>query len=110
MPRIAEAIGKLPADSALIDGEAVVFRPDGRSDFGPLRTKAGGAQACLVAFDLLTLDAADVHLRPIEERRDKLSRAPRVVFSEAIEAEGAVVFAHACKLVVETQCLVPVLG
>jgi hypothetical protein len=31
------------------------------------------------------------------------------VFSEAIEAEGAVVFARACKLVVETQRLVPVL-
>ena len=42
LPRIAEAIGNLPADSALIDGEAVVFRPDGRSDFGALRTKAGG--------------------------------------------------------------------
>ena len=96
LPRIAEAIGKLPADSALIDGEAVVFRPDGRSDFGALRTKAGGAQACLVAFDLLTLDAEDVRLRPIEERRDKLSGLVRgvdgVVFSEAIEAEGAVVF------------------
>ena len=62
--RIAEAIGKLPADSALIDGEAVVFRPDGRSNFGALRTKAGGAQACLVAFDLLTrIDQALPHAR-----------------------------------------------
>jgi bifunctional non-homologous end joining protein LigD len=44
-------------------------------------------------------------LRPIEERRDKLSGLVRgvdgVVFSEAIEAEGAVVFAHACKLGLE---------
>jgi bifunctional non-homologous end joining protein LigD len=105
LPSIAEAIRGLPADSALIEGEAVVFRPDGRSDFGALRTKAGGAQACLVAFDLLTLDAEDVRLRPIEERRDKLSGLVRgpdgVVFSEAIEAEGAVVFAHACKLGLE---------
>jgi ATP-dependent DNA ligase len=40
--------------------------------------------------------------RPLEERRDRLARLVRgvdgVVFSEAIEAEGAVVFAHACKL------------
>ena len=82
-----------------------MFRPDGRSDFGALRTKAGGARACLVAFDLLGLDAEDVRLRPIEERRDKLARLDRgvdgVVFSEAIEAEGAVVFAHACKLGLE---------
>ena len=42
LPRIAEAVGKLPAENTLIDGEAVVFRPDGRSDFGALRTKAGG--------------------------------------------------------------------
>ena len=52
-----------------------------------------------------TLDAEDVRLRPIEERRDKLSGLVRgvdgVVFSEAIEAEGAVVFAHACKLGLE---------
>ena len=44
-------------------------------------------------------------MRPIEKRRDKLSGLVRgvngVVFSEAIEAEGAVVFAHACKLGLE---------
>jgi bifunctional non-homologous end joining protein LigD len=105
LPRIAEAIGKLPAERALIDGEAVAFRRDGRSDFGALRTKAGGAQACLVAFDLLGLDAEDVRQRPLEERRDKLSGLVRgvngVLFSEAIETEGAVVFAHACKLGLE---------
>ncbi len=95
----------LPAENALIDGEAVVFRPDGRSDFGALRTKAGGAQACLVAFDLLSLDGEDLRQRPLEERRDKLARliagVDGVVFSEAIEAEGAVVFAHACELGLE---------
>jgi ATP-dependent DNA ligase len=63
--------------------------------------KAGGAQACLVAFDLLTLDAEDVRLRPIEERRAKLSGLIRGVDGEAIEAEGAVVFAHVCKLGLE---------
>ena len=39
-------------DQALIDGEAVVLRNDGRSDFVALLTKRGGAQAVLVAFDL----------------------------------------------------------
>jgi bifunctional non-homologous end joining protein LigD len=42
LPRIAEAVGKLPAENALIDGEAVALRPDGRSDFAALRSKAGG--------------------------------------------------------------------
>jgi bifunctional non-homologous end joining protein LigD len=41
-PKIAEAVRGLPAESVLIDGEAVAFRSDGRSDFGALRTKAGG--------------------------------------------------------------------
>ena len=54
LPKIAEAVCSLAAESALIDGEAVVFRPDGHSDFAALRTKAGSARACLVAFDLLT--------------------------------------------------------
>jgi bifunctional non-homologous end joining protein LigD len=43
LPKIAEAVCSLAAESALIDGEAVVFRPDGRSDFAGLRTKAGSA-------------------------------------------------------------------
>jgi ATP-dependent DNA ligase len=43
---------------ALIDGEAVVLRDDGRSDFGAVMTKRGGAQASLAAFGLLRLDTS----------------------------------------------------
>jgi ATP-dependent DNA ligase len=53
-PRIAEAVRSLNADRALIDGEAVVLRSDGRSDFVALLTRRGGAQASFVAFDLPT--------------------------------------------------------
>ena len=35
--------GLLPVDNALIDGEAVVFLPDGHSDFAGLLTKAVAA-------------------------------------------------------------------
>jgi len=98
-PKIAEAMRGLPAENALIDGEAVAFRPDGQSDFGALRTKAGGAKASLVAFDLLGLDGEDFRQRPLEERRDKLALlvagASDIMFSEALAAGGAVVFAHA---------------
>jgi hypothetical protein len=41
LPKVAEAVCSLAADSALIDGEAVTFRSDGHSDFAALRTKAG---------------------------------------------------------------------
>jgi bifunctional non-homologous end joining protein LigD len=75
--RIAEAVGALPVDNALIDGEAVVFLPDGHSDFAALLTKAGGEQASFVAFDLLSLEADDLRQRALEERRDALAAHPR---------------------------------
>ena len=105
LPKVAEAVCSLAADSALIDGEAVTFRSDGHSDFAALRTKAGSARACLVAFDLLNLNGADLRQRPLEERRDKLFQLVHgvdcIVFSEALSAEGALVFAKACELGLE---------
>ena len=72
--KIAEAVRGLPAESALIDGEAVAFLPGGHSDFAALRTKSGGARASYVAFDLLSLEGDDLRQRPLEERRKALSR------------------------------------
>jgi bifunctional non-homologous end joining protein LigD len=104
-PRIAAAVGVLLVDNALIDGEAVVFRPDGHSDFAALRTKAGGEQAALVAFDLLNLDGEDFRQRPLEERREALEQlvadVDDIQFSKALAGDGATVFAHACKLGLE---------
>jgi ATP-dependent DNA ligase len=104
-PRIAEAVRGLPAERALVDGEAVVFRPDGLSHFVALLTMRGGESASYVAFDLLTLDDGDLRLRPIEERREALSKLVAgldgVLFSSAIEAEGELVFVKACALGLE---------
>jgi bifunctional non-homologous end joining protein LigD len=104
-PAIAEAVCGLPVDQALIDGEAVVLRDDGSSDFGALLNKRGGARASLVAFDLLRRDGDDLRLWPIEARRGALLRlvagVDGIQFSEALVAEGAVVFAKACELGLE---------
>jgi bifunctional non-homologous end joining protein LigD len=67
---IAEAVRGLACDNALLDGQAVALRNDGRSDFGALMTKRGGVQASLAAFDLLRLSGNDLRLRPIEEWRN----------------------------------------
>jgi bifunctional non-homologous end joining protein LigD len=97
----------LSADEMLIDGEAVVFREDGTSDFRALLTKHGWEQAALVAFDLLRLNGDDLRQRPLEKRREALGRlvAKRrtdgILFSEALAEEGAVVFAKACELGLE---------
>jgi bifunctional non-homologous end joining protein LigD len=102
---IAAAVAALPAEDALIDGEAVAFLPGGHSDFAALRTKAGGARASFVAFDLLSLEGEDLRQRPLEERRDTLSHLVAGVgsihFSASVAGEGAIVFAHACQLGLE---------
>ena len=104
-PRIAEAVGALLVDKALIDGEAVVFLPDGHSDFAALRTRAGGEQAALVAFDLLSLDGEDLRQRPLEERREALAQlvadVDDIQFSIAVAAESALVFDYARKFGLE---------
>ena len=105
LPKIAEAVCSLAAESALIDGEAVAVHLDGHSDFAALRTKVGSARACLVAFDLLALNGEDFRQRRIEERRAALSPlvggVDCVLFSDALVAEGALVFAKACELGLE---------
>jgi bifunctional non-homologous end joining protein LigD len=102
---IAAAVRSLPADNALIDGEAVAFLSGGHSDFAALRTKAGGARASYIAFDLLSLEGDDLRQRPLEERRKALARLVRGVdsiqFSQSVAGEGATVFSHACKLGLE---------
>ena len=75
--RIAESVRGLPADEALIDGEAVVFQDDGRSDFHALLTKRGWLIAVFLAFDLLRLNGDDLRQRLLEKRRQALARAHR---------------------------------
>ena len=105
LPRIAEAVRSLPVESALVDGEAVVFRPDGHSDFAALRTKDGAGRAAFVAFDLLSVEGKDFRKLPLEVRRAELEALIEpdgaIMFSEAIEGDGALVFAKACELGVE---------
>ena len=64
-------------------------------------TTEGGLTASLVAFDLLRLDRDDMRERPIEARREAFARlvagAKGIVISEALPAEGAVVFKKACE-------------
>src|SRR6202011_4763752 len=62
-PAIVAAALRLKAQRFLIDGEAVVLGPDGRSQFDELRRREGGRAAILYAFDLLECDGED--LRPL---------------------------------------------
>ena len=58
-----------------------------------------------MAFDLLRLEGKNVGLRPLQGRRGALlllvASVEGILFSQALAAEGAVVFAKACELGLE---------
>jgi bifunctional non-homologous end joining protein LigD len=106
LPAIAEAVRSLPADNALLDGEAVVFRPDGHSDFVALLTKHGGERASFVAFDVLQVDGEDQRKLPLEVRRAELEalvagQAGIHCSARRSRAAGELVFAKACAMGLE---------
>jgi bifunctional non-homologous end joining protein LigD len=97
------AVGKLPARSCLIDGEAIVCDENGLAVFELIRRHGALASAVHCAFDLLELDGRDLRREPIEERKRLLAKLLRgsnlsIVLNEHFEEDGAVVFREACKL------------
>ncbi len=106
MKSTTASVASLPTRNAVIDGEAVVLRSDGHSDFEALNTRAGAQRAIYVVFDLLHPDGRELRRRALEEWRASLlahlvADAERILFSEAIAAEGDVVFNAACRMGLE---------
>ena len=75
LPSIVEAAARLKAHSFLIDGEAVIAREDGISDFRALRSKRRGTEAVLYAFDLIERDGADLRDLPLIDRKQRFARS-----------------------------------
>ncbi|MGW9333621.1 non-homologous end-joining DNA ligase [Bosea sp. NPDC055594] len=112
-PAIAESALDLPAESFILDGEAVVFNDEGRSDFGALQQALGGRGgkgtahlAVLYAFDLLYLDGHDLMRMSLDERRQMLQflLAPSdqsIRLSEEVEAAGVRFLEQACEMGLE---------
>jgi bifunctional non-homologous end joining protein LigD len=104
VPMIAEAMAALRVKSVTIDGEGVVCRPDGVSDFDRLRAaigRLGSRDAFLYAFDLLEIDGED--LRPYEWHVRRATLRPLLRragwgmrLSEHLDGNGALAFRHAC--------------
>ncbi|MDQ1696474.1 MAG: ligase 1 [Frankiaceae bacterium] len=100
VPELVTAVRQLPLRSALLDGEAIALRPDGR----PRPFQETGARVAtraprepvplsLFLFDLLHLDGRDTIDLPAMERHDLMNgvvpdplRAPRIVTASATEA------------------------
>jgi ATP-dependent DNA ligase I len=105
VPEIAQAAMSLAVSDAVLDGEAVALRPDGRpqpfqvtaaraaSQAGPAG-QPGRVPLSLFLFDLLHLDGADLIDAPAAERFGRLTAVaaaelviPRLVTAELAEAE-----------------------
>ena len=76
-PIIVAAVTALPAQSFLIDGEAIVTNSDGLAVFDLIRHKRHGGAAVLSAFDLIELDGEDLRRSSIEYRKRKLAKLVR---------------------------------
>jgi DNA ligase-1 len=106
LPEVVEAVGRLPVEQAVLDGEAIALRQDARphpfqvsmSRFGT-RVAAEDLRRQVPLspffFDLLHLDGEDLIDRPAEERaaamRSRLPEAlmpPRIVTADVEEARG----------------------
>ena len=102
-PFIATAVGKLPVQSCLIDGEAIVTDDDGLAVFDLIRGHGTVLKAVHCAFDLLELDGKDLRFKPIETRKQLLTKLLKgsdysLVPNAYYEEDGATVFRAACKL------------
>lgn len=90
----------LPAQSCYLDGEAVVFRSDGSTDWYGLRSafaRTETAELRLQAFDLLELDGRALMTLPLLERKSRLqsllrNAAPTIRYTDHVVGHGEQVF------------------
>ena len=111
-PNVAAAVAKLPAQTALIDGEIVVEDERGVSNFSMLQValKEGRRDAFVYyVFDLLHLDGRDLRDLPLIERKTELERlldsakldGKTIRLSEHFDEDGALVLQQACRMTLE---------
>jgi bifunctional non-homologous end joining protein LigD len=110
VPRIAAAVAALPVVSVTLDGECVMARPDGVTDFDAVRVALSGRhapQAFLYSFDLMELDGRDLRREALETRRAVVEHliertaSPGILVSEHADYDGRALYRHACKLGLE---------
>jgi bifunctional non-homologous end joining protein LigD len=68
-PPITQTALRLRKSSFVIDGEAVVLRPDGISDFEAFYGGKRNAEVRLYAFDLLSDDGVDMREETLQLRK-----------------------------------------
>jgi bifunctional non-homologous end joining protein LigD len=106
-PAIVEAAVRIRSSSFLIDGEAVIVRDDGLSDFNALRSQRRNHEAMLFAFDLIEHEGGDLRDVPLIDRKRRLAKLlgkakHAIRFNEHLaHDDGVIVFNHACRMGLE---------
>src|SRR5260221_7643 len=106
-PQVGRAVGRLPAGTALLDGEVAAVLPNGATSFQALQRRAeGGTPIVYFAFDLLHLDGWDLREVRLDERKEVLRRLlesapPALRFSDHVRGHGSEFFAQARDLGLE---------
>ncbi len=81
LPEVVAAARDLPADSFILDGEALIFGPEGPERFQDSMSRFGSEATAdsdsitAVFFDCLHLDGVDLLDHPLAERREALRAA-----------------------------------
>ena len=111
LPEVVAAAKTLGLRDALLDGEVVVLRPDGRASFTLLQQALSGAipRASLVyvLFDLLRLEGVSLEALPLEERKARLqtllagSTSSRLRFADHVVGNGPGFYAEAERMGLE---------
>jgi bifunctional non-homologous end joining protein LigD len=100
-PQVARAVGRLPAGTALLDGEVAAVLPSGATSFQALQRRADQATPLVYfVFDLLHLDGWDLRAVSLEKRKEVLRRllesAPATLrFSDHVRGQGPAFFQKA---------------
>jgi bifunctional non-homologous end joining protein LigD len=110
LPSIASALGALPVESALLDGELVALDERGASDFQRLQNSLDADKdvpLTYFAFDALYLDGFDLRELSLLERKARLrevfhaAQSPRLRLSDHVVGDGPAFFEQACKMGLE---------
>lgn len=103
-PAVATAIGALPVERAILDGEVAAVMADGRTSFQALQNMSSSDASTLryFAFDLLQVDDESLVALPLEQRKARLKKllgkkSARLVFSDHVTGSGREFFTLACK-------------
>jgi bifunctional non-homologous end joining protein LigD len=106
-PLIVAGALKLRQEHFVIDGEVVVLRPDGISDFDALASRRHGKRAQFYAFDMLAGDGEDYRPRALVLRKVNLARLLRrrvdgIFIADYEEGDvGQELFRAACRMHLE---------